>query len=280
VKVEGKEIEVSNQDKILFPETGITKGELIAYYRDISDYMLPFIEHRPLVLRRFPDGINEEGFYQKEASDYFPDWITTAEVPLKKGGSQHLAVADSAATLVYLADQAVITPHAWLSTVDTLHHPDRMVIDLDPSGDDFPTVKSGARKLREIFDSRGYEPRVMTTGSSGVHVVAFLDGSRDFEAVRSEAAEIAEELVGEDPERFTTEQLKEKRGDRVFIDVARNAYGQTSASPYAARARPGAPVATPLEWSELDREDVSPRSYTIRNVLDRLSGIQAPWKAT
>lgn len=277
MKIDGKEIGISHQDKVLFPDSGITKGDVIEYYRRISSYMLPFIENRPLTLRRFPDGIAASGFYQKEASDYFPDWITTVEVPLKKGGSQHLVVADSTATLVYLADQAVVTPHAWLSTVKDLNHPDRMVLDLDPPGSDFGVVKSGARQLRDIFQNRGYDPLVMTTGSSGLHVVTSLDGRRDFDAVRAEAREIAEELVRRDSDRFTTEQAKEKRKSRVFVDIGRNAYGQTAVAPYAIRARPGAPVATPLHWRELDDEDLSPRSYSMGNILPRLSQVREPW---
>ncbi len=278
MKVNNREIEVSNQGKVLFPDSGITKGDIVEYYHRVSSHMLPLIKERPLVLRRFPDGIGEEGFYQKEASDYFPDWINTVKVPLKKGGNQHLVVADSAETLVYLADQAMITPHAWLSTATDLDCPDRMVIDLDPSGDDFETVKSGAKQLHGMFQDRGYEPLVMTTGSSGLHVVVALDGTRDFDTVRIEAGEIADELVQTDSERFTTEQSKEKRGSRVFLDVARNAYGQTAVVPYAVRARPGAPVATPLEWHELDRKDLSPRSYTLKNIFQRLSRVEEPWK--
>lgn len=276
MNVNGREIAVSNSGKVLFPGSGITKAELVEYYRRISPYMLPFIKDRPLVLRRFPDGIGKEGFYQKEASDYFPDWLARVEVPLKKGGRQHAVVADSAQTLVYLADQAMITPHAWLSTVHHLDKADRLIVDLDPSGTDFITVKMGAQYLRDIFHDYGYAPYVMTTGSRGLHVVAFLTRPRDFDRLREEAGRMAEELVSIDPVRFTTEHAKEKRGSRVFVDIARNAYGQTAVTPYAVRARPGAPVATPLNWPELDRKDLSPHSYTMKNIFRRLSHMDAP----
>lgn len=269
--IEGHVIETSNHEKVLFPGSGITKGELIAYYRRISAYMLPWIQDRPLVLRRFPDGIGEEGFYQKEASEYFPDWVKTVEVPLKKGGVQHLVVADSAATLVYLADQAMITPHAWLSTAQHPDKADRLVIDLDPSVDAFETVKTGARYLRDIFEAQGYNPFVMTTGSSGLHVGAPLDAPRDFDEVRETARRIAEELIEMDPARFTLEQSKQKRRSRVFVDINRNGYGQTAVAPYAVRARAGAPVATPLKWEELNGKRLTSQTYTIKNIFRRLA---------
>lgn len=280
MKVEGREIDISNQDKVLFPEYGITKGDIVNYYRRISEYMLPLIAGRPLVLKRFPDGIGEEGFYQKQVSDYFPDWIQTIKVPLKKGGSQELVVADSAATLVYLADQAVITPHAWLSTADNLECSDRLVIDLDPSSDDFETVKAGARNLREILQQKGYESLVMTTGSKGLHVVAFLDSPREFEETRQVAQEVSGDLAQDQPDSFTTEQYKQDRGKRVFLDTARNAYGQTAVAPYALRARPAAPVATPLAWEELDYKLDSPQRYNIKNIFQRLGQKGDPWASS
>lgn len=279
MKIEGREIELSNQDKVLFPDEGITKGDVVEYYRRIAGHMLPLIKRRPLVLKRYPDGIKRSGFYQKEASDYFPDWIETVSVPLKQGGSQSQVVADSAAVLVYLANQAVITPHVWLSTVDHLEAADRLVIDLDPPGDNFQAVKAGARRLGELLKERGYRPLLMTTGSSGIHVVAPLSAPKDFDAVRESAGDVAEQLAQEQPEQFTTEQSKDKRGQRVFLDVARNAYGQTAVAPYALRARPGAPVATPLAWHELDKPDLSPRSYTMQNIFQRLARIKDPWSS-
>lgn len=279
MKVGRREIEISNQDKVLFPESGITKGDIVDYYQRVSEYMLPLIAGRPLVLKRFPDGIEEEGFYQKQVNDYFPDWIQTIEVLLKKGGSQELVVADSAATLVYLANQAVITPHAWLSTADNLECSDRLIIDLDPYDDnDFGTVKAGAQNLRGILRQRGYESTVMTTGSRGLHVIAFLDNPREFEKTRSVAREVSEELAQNRPDSFTTEQYKHDRGRRVFLDTARNAYGQTAVAPYALRARPGAPVATPLAWEELGSRLDSPQKYNIKNIFQRINQKGDSWK--
>lgn len=277
MKIEGREIELSNQDKMLFPDEGITKGDVVDYYRRIAGYMLPLIADRPLVLRRFPDGIEVDGFYQKEASDYLPDWIRTVQVPLKKGGQQVLVVADSAATLVYLANQAMITPHAWLSPADNLECSDKIVIDLDPSTDDFEMVKHGALRLREILEKNGYRPVAMTTGSKGIHVITVLDEPRHFDATRAIAEDVSKELAEAEPDKFTTEHYKRKRGQRVFLDVARNAYGQTAVAPYALRARPGAPVATPLTWEELERLD-SPRRYNINNIFQRLSRKEDPWR--
>lgn len=278
MKIDGQEVELSNQDKELFPGEGITKGEVVDYYRHVAEYMLPHIADRPLVLKRYPDGIGEDGFYQKQVSDYFPEWINTVEVPLKKGGKQELVVADSSAALVYLANQAVITPHAWLSPADNLECSDKIVIDLDPTTDDFEAVKEGSLHLREIFDSKGYRSVAMTTGSKGIHVIALLDKPKSFDKTRSIAEEVSDELAGAEPEKFTTEHYKQKRGQRVFLDIARNAYGQTAVAPYSLRARPGAPIATPVSWGELQRKLDTPQDYHIKNIFQRLSHRPDPWK--
>ena len=154
-KVGGHKIEITNADKELFPEDGITKGEVIGYYERIAETMLPYMKDRPLALQRFPDGINEEGFYQKEAAEYFPDFIEIVRIALEDGSKQNEIVCNNAATLVYLANLAVITPHLWLSTTEAIRKPDKIVFDLDPSDDDFVVVKEGARDLRKVLEDVG-----------------------------------------------------------------------------------------------------------------------------
>jgi bifunctional non-homologous end joining protein LigD len=186
-------------------------------------------------------------------------------------------VADDAATLVYLANQACVTLHVGLARTDRIDHPDRMVIDLDPSDDDFAKVRRAAREARALIEKVGLVPFLQTTGSRGLHLWMPLDRSADFDQVRAFASEVAETLVARRPRAVTTEQRKAKRGDRVLLDVARNAYGQTAVAPYSVRARPEAPLATPLEWAELDDPKLGPRRYTIQNLFRRLGQKRDPW---
>jgi len=276
IEIDGRRIELSNTEKVLFPRAGLTKGDLIHYYRRVAPVMLPQIEGRPLSLQRFPDGIEAGGFMQKNASDYFPPWIGRAHLP-KEGGTVDYVLAGDAATLVYLANQAAVTLHTGLARVDRVDHPDRLVIDLDPSDEDFGKVKRGARAVRELIEALGLVPFVQTTGSRGLHVWVPLDRSASFDEVRRFAGELALRLVARAPEAFTTAQRKSGRGARLFLDVARNAYGQTAVAPYSVRARPEAPVATPLDWSELDDRALCPRRYTIVNLFRRLGQKPDPW---
>lgn len=267
--LDGRVIEVSHPDKVLFPEDGITKRELVDYYARIAETMLPYLAERPIMMHRFPDGIAKEGFYHKEAPDYYPPWIRRVTVEKEDGAITHVLCSD-AATLAYLANQACITIHAWLSRADRPRHPDQMVFDLDPSGNDFGHVRLGAQLLRELLEELGLVPLLKTTGSRGLHVLVALDRSADFETVRAFAADTARVLAHRHPERFTTEQRKTQRRGRVYVDVLRNAYAQTAVAPYAVRPRRGAPVATPLLWEELEDRTLGPQSYTMRNIFRRL----------
>jgi bifunctional non-homologous end joining protein LigD len=277
LEIEGREIGLSHTDKVLFPEAGLTKGDLIAYYRRIAPVMLPHVTGRPLSLQRYPDGITADGFMQKNASDYFPEWVERAALAKQDGAVQHVVARDGA-TLVYLANQAALTLHVGLSRVDRIEQPDRLVIDLDPSDDDFAKVKRAAKRARQLLEAVGLVPFVQTTGSRGLHVWVPLERKEGFEEVRAFAGEIAARLVAQSPDELTTEQRKAARGDRVYVDVARNAYAQTVAAPYTVRARPMAPVATPLEWDELGDRALTPDRYTITNLFRRLGQRSDPWR--
>lgn len=275
--IDGHDIKVTHPEKALFPEDGITKGELVDYYRRIAGYMVPHVEGRPMTLQRFPDGIDKEGFFQKEASDYFPAWVRRATLELGKGGIQHQVVCDNAATLVYLASQAMVTPHVFLSRADKVHYPDKLIFDLDPPDNNFETVRSAAKTIREALDAEGYPVYLMTTGSRGLHVVVPLDRSADFDAVRAFARGFAEKLAAKYPDRFTTELSKEKRHGRLFLDYLRNSYGATGVAPYGVRAKNGAPIATPITRDELD-EIKSSQEYNIRNIMARMDKRGDAWK--
>ena len=270
-------VEVSSLDKVLFPDSGITKGELIDHYRGVSGRMVPHLRDRPVSMQRFPDGIEAEGFFQKSAPDYFPDWIRRVRVQ-KEGGTVEHVVCDNAATLVYLANQNCITPHVWLSRADELDRPDRMIFDLDPPGDDFGVVKFAARALRELLSQLDLDPFLLATGGRGLHLVVALDRGAGFDTVRAFARDVCELLAERHPDRLTTEARKNKRRGRLFLDYMRNAYAQTGVPPYAVRPRPGAPVAVPLAWDELSAPDLRGNSYHIRNVMARLARKVDPWK--
>ncbi|HKJ24671.1 MAG TPA: non-homologous end-joining DNA ligase [Myxococcota bacterium] len=271
-------VETSHEDKVLFPDVGLTKGALVDYYDAVAETMLPHLRARPLVLQRFPDGITASGFYQKQAGAHFPDWIETTRVTKAEGGHQDLVVGANRATLVYLADQATITLHPWLSRCDRPDHPDRLVFDLDPPGDDFGAVRFAAGRVRELLEDLGLPTFAMLTGSRGMHVVVPLDRSEPFDDVRAFARAVAERLATRHPQMLTTEQRKAKRRGRLYLDVGRNARAQTAVAAYAVRARPGAPVAAPIHWDELGERRLDARRWTVRNVLRRLGQRDDPWK--
>lgn len=268
-------VEVSNAEKVFFPDDGITKGDIVDYYRRVADTMLPYLRGRPVTMHRFPDGITAEGFYQKDAPDYFPGWLARVRVAKDDGTVDHV-VCDKAADIVYLANQGCITPHVWLSRTDRVDNPDLLVFDLDPPDDGFETVRFAARATRDLLEELGLVVFVQTTGSRGVHVAAPLDRSEGFDAVRAFARGVAETLAARHPERLTTAQYKDRRKGRLFLDTGRNSYGQTFVAPYAVRPLPGAPVATPIRWDELGSVDA--RSYTVRNIFRRLGQTEDPWR--
>ncbi len=264
-------------DKIYFPLSGITKGDLIRYYEEIADYMLPYLQDRPLTMHRFPKGIAKEGFYQKNASDYFPDWIKTKKIK-KEGGWVNHVICNNQATLAYLARQGTITFHVTLSKTDKLNYPDKLIFDLDPSGKNFKSVVIGAQILKRFLEEElKLSTYVMLTGSNGVHLVVPLMRVRNFDEVRNFAKKVAGYLAGKYPEDFTIEMRKDQRKGRLFLDYLRNSYAQTAVCPFSVRAFEGAPVAVPISWDEL-AEIPNSRAYTIHTIFDRLKKNPDPWK--
>jgi bifunctional non-homologous end joining protein LigD len=269
-------VKITHAGKILFPDDGVTKEELIDYYRRVAAWMLPHVRGRPVAMERYPDGIDKPGFFQKDASPYFPHWIRTATVK-KAGGVVRHVVCDDAVTLVYLANQACVTPHVWLSRADKLTCPDQMVFDLDPSDDSFDLVTSTAQALKAVLDDIGLPAFVKTTGSLGLHVAVPLRRTEEFDVVRGFARDLAAIVVSQAPRQRTLELLKSKRRGRVFVDTNRNAYAQTMAPAFAVRARRGAPVSFPIDWPDLRKRDLRPDGTTIRNVFERLARTGDPW---
>lgn len=270
-------VHLTNPDKLYFPEAGLTKADVVAYYDGVAELMLPGLRERPLSLQRFPDGLQGQGFYQKRVSPHFPEWLQTATVA-SEGEPLRQPVVGNRASLVYLADQGTVTFHPWLSRVDAIDRPDQLILDLDPTGDDFEPVRRGAFLLRELLDEVGLPAYVRLTGSRGVHVVTPLDRSASFEEVREFSRDLATVLAARSPEELTVEFRKAKRGRRVFIDWLRNAYAQTAVASYSVRARPLAPVVTPITWEELEDPRIGPQSYHVRSIRERLERVDDPWR--
>lgn len=196
----------------------------------------------------------------------------------KTGGVTNYVLINNVATLVYLANQAVIAPHIWLSRVDKLDYPDRMIFDFDPSGKDFDMVREGALVVKNLLDELKLPSFVMTTGSRGLHVVVPLKRVHTFDWVRSFAYDLATIMVEQYPDMFTLEMRKVKRKELVFIDTLRNAFGQTGIAPYGVRPKPGAPLATPISWKEVKNPRLRPNQYTIRNIFKRIDMVGDLWK--
>jgi bifunctional non-homologous end joining protein LigD len=277
MQVGERKVDLSNADKVLFPEKGYTEGDLAEYYQIAAPFMIPHLTGRPISMQRFPNGVDKAGFYAKEAPDYFPDWIDRATVEvLETGETQPQVVVNNPETLVYLADQACITPHTWLSRVDHLHNPDKLIFDLDPP-ESFESARAAARSLRTLLDELGLVAYIMATGGRGLHIGVPLDGRDDFDFARDFARSLSDVLAAREPDRLTTETRKKARRGRLFLDYLRNAYGQTSVPPFAVRARSNATIATPLWWDELDDPDLNSQSYTMENIRRRLEDVGDPW---
>ena len=274
----GISVPLTHPGKILFPADGLTKEDLARYYADVADVMLPWLRDRPITMVRYPDGLGGQRFFQKNASSHFPRWIRRVEVG-KEGGVVEHVICDKPATLVYLANQACIEIHGFLSRAGKVEVPDQLVFDFDPpDGQHFPDVRRVALWARELLDGElGLTSFVRTSGGRGLHVHVALNRRAGFDATREFAHQAAEVLARRHPDVVTTEQRKDKRGTRIYADVMRNAYAQTVVANYGVRGRPGAPVATPLSWQEVDDPGLEPGQFTLATVRARLAGTDDPW---
>ncbi len=268
---------ITHPDKVLFPEDGITKGELAGYYEFIAPLMLPHIRARPLTMERYPAGIDKPGFWQKDVSKGFPEWLERVEVPKKNGTVHHPLVTDTR-TLLWMANQNTITPHVWVSRVPTLQNPDVCVFDLDPSRDgELDVLRAVAIALRDLLNELGITSWVKTSGSKGFHIVVSLDGESGTSDVAKFADAVGTLLVKRDPQHLTQEFHKADRHGRILVDTGRNGYSATFAAPYAVRAKPGAPISAPCTWEEVEAGLVGPRSFTLRTMADRIADVGDLW---
>jgi bifunctional non-homologous end joining protein LigD len=276
-RVGRRSVRITHPDKVLFPRAGLTKRDLARHYELVAPVMLPYVKGRPLALQAFPDGVESPGYFMKAVPGYFPDWVGRVTVE-KRGGTVTHALADDAATLVYLAGQNVVTPHLWLSRADQPRKPDRLILDFDPSGGGFADVRAAARDAGERLRAAGLVPYAMVTGSRGVHVICPLRRGPGFEEVHGFARDLAEQMVRDDPRRLTLEWRKADRGKKIYVDVNRNNYAQHAVAPYGVRPTPSAPVATPLRWEELSDRRLKPDRFTVKNIAKRLEAEGDPWK--
>jgi bifunctional non-homologous end joining protein LigD len=270
---------ITHPEKVLFPEDGITKADLAAYYQAIAPQMIPHIRRRPVTMERFPAGIDKEGFFQKNVSKGFPDWLERVEVP-KKDGTVHHAVVTNARSLLWLVNQNCITPHVWTSRAPDLFQPDLCVFDLDPAEDDPGALREAALGLRDLLNELGLTSWVKTSGSKGFHIVVPVKpvkGKSGFGEVARFAHAVGAVLVKRRPDQLTQEFSKADRSGRIFVDTGRNGYSATFAAVYGVRAKPGAPVSAPCTWEELERGRVDPRSFTLRGMGGRVAEVGDLW---
>ena len=268
---------ITHPEKVLFPDDGITKGDLAKYYESIAPVMLPHIRNRPITMERYHRGIGEPGFFQKDVSKGFPDWLRRVEVP-KHGGTVNHPIVTDTRSLIWLANQNSITPHVWTSRMPDLYHPDLCVFDLDPANEnEVERVCNAALGLRELLQELGLPSWVKTSGSKGLHIAVPLDRKSDFGTVYRFANRVGTVLVSRDPANLTQEFSKADRGGRILVDTGRNGYSATFACAYAVRAKPRAPVSAPCTWEEVEQVKIGPRSFTLRNMGDRIDTVGDLW---
>jgi bifunctional non-homologous end joining protein LigD len=274
--MEERNVVLSNQDKVFWPEERYTKGDLVEYYRAISPWLLPYLAERPVVLTRFPDGINGKSFYQKDAPAFTPDWLRTERMWSEATQREiDYFVADDVPSLLYLANLAAIPLHMWLSRVGTLELPDFCVIDLDPKGAPFADVVRIALAVHELCEKIGLPHYAKTTGSTGIHVLIPLARQLTYEQSRGFGELLSRVVVARMPEIATVVRAVQRRDGKVYLDYMQNAHGQLIVAPFSVRPLPGAPVSMPITWDEVN-ESLDLKAFTIKTALERMQRVGDP----
>jgi bifunctional non-homologous end joining protein LigD len=263
-------LQLSNLDKVFWPAEGYTKGDLVHYYRDIAPWMMPYLVDRPLVMTRFPDGIEGKQFFQKDAPGFAPDWIRT-EVMYSDDADRELRyfVADEPDALVYIANLGTIPIHVWASRVATVEHPDWTIIDLDPGGAPFEHVVRLANAVHDLCDDIELPCYPKTSGGKGIHVLIPLGRQVTHDQARQVAELLARVLVAEHADIATVRRLPQQREGKVYLDYLQNGRGKLLVAPFCVRPFPGAPVSTPLTWKEVT-PGLDPKAFTIKTIFSRL----------
>jgi bifunctional non-homologous end joining protein LigD len=261
-------VRITNEDKVFFPSRGLTKGDLVEYYVDLADALLPHVRKRPAQMKRYPNGVDGEFFYQKRAPTSHPEWLETFRIEFPSGRSADFAVLNDAASLAWFANLGCIEIHTWHSRIDRVERPDYLLIDLDPSADDqWPHVREIALVVKDVMDELGLASYPKTSGSTGMHILAPIERDLDFPEVRRFAKAMAKEIEKRVPRIATTTwAVKDRTG--VFVDYGQNARDRTIASAYSIRPVPDARASAPLRWKEV--ADVDPGDFTMTTMRERL----------
>lgn len=267
---------ITHPDKVLFPDDGITKGELAAYYDAIAPVMLPHIKNRPITMERFPSGLGAQGFLQKNVVKGFPAWLKRIEAP-KKGGVVHYPAANDRRSLEWIVNQNTIALHVWTSRAPKLDRPDVCVFDLDPSRDDPDDLREATLHVRDVLDELGHASVVKTSGSKGFHIAVRLGSRATFRDAHALTGEAARMLLERYPKQFTHEFSKADRKGRIYLDTGRNQPGATFVAVYSVRAKPGAPVSAPCTWEEIESGRVGPQSFTLKAMAARIEQVGDLW---
>jgi bifunctional non-homologous end joining protein LigD len=268
---------ITHPEKVLFPDDGITKGELATYYESLAPLLLPHIRRRPVSMERYPQGIQHKGFFQKNVVKGFPEWLERVEAPKKDGIVHHPLIVD-VRSLLWVVNQNTITPHVWVSRAPRLDRPDVCVFDLDPANDNEEgAVRDAALALRDLLGELGLASWIKTSGSKGFHILVPVDAEARFGEAARFAHHAGAWLVERFPDRLTQEFAKVDRAGRIYVDTGRNGYSATFAAAYAVRPKPGAPVSAPCTWEEVERREVGPRTFTLRSMPERAASVGDLW---
>lgn len=270
IYINNRKLKLTNLDKIYFPDDGYTKENIIEYYRKISRYILPYLKDRPESLHRHPNGIKQKGFYQKDVAELPPDWVTTKKIYSESNDKEiNYLVCNNEETLIYIANLGCIEINPWFSRVDKLDKPDYLVIDLDPEDISFDKVIDAAIEVKKILDIAGANSYCKTSGATGLHIYVPLNAKYDYDIAKDFAHLVCKIVHNIIPGFTSIERNPSKRKKKVYLDYLQNRTGQTLAAPYSIRPRPGAPVATPLKWSEV-KKGLNPSDFNIENIHNRL----------
>jgi bifunctional non-homologous end joining protein LigD len=270
VKVGSRVVTLTNLDKVYWPDAGFTKGDLIKYYFEVSKYILPYLKDRPLIMKRYPNGIAGGSFHQHDVNEA-PDYVRTETLDVEEGHEVDYIVGDDTATLLYMANLGAIERHPWHSRVRNIDRPDWFVFDLDPQGVEWKEICDVAISCKEILGRLGLDSYAKTSGSRGIHIYVPVKPVYSYEQVAEFAERVARLVVDENPDVATIERsLKKRKKARIYVDHMQNARGKSVVSPYSVRPKPGATVSAPLDWKEVKGRKVTIEDFTIRNMTKRL----------
>ena len=274
-KQSSESLQFTNEDKILFPQLGITKGEVLRYYQRIARRLIPHLENRPMTLERLPDGLRKGAphFWQKNTPPHYPSWIPRIMIESEDGETVEYPLVNDVKSLLYLVNQGALTFHPWFSRVGSLDRPDFVLFDLDPGKAAFANVLSAAKTIHRELTRESVNAYVKTSGKSGLHVLALWKSDGGYEEAREWAYHIGERIVELLPDSVTLERSKTKRRGRVYLDVMQNVRGHHAVAPYVLRAVPEATISTPLKWDELSSK-LDPRTFNLETIFRRLGRLR------